>query len=197
MNTIKTMKLPDNYIYISHLGEDGEYLILPSYPDTISDNMSSTFSQDTALSRSAPIYTFSNSGPRTVLFNFDLHRDLFDDINIQSSNIVLEDGEDYVDALLRKLQAIAVPAYNLSNKSVEVPTVAVKIGEEIFVKGVVTTGITVNYSKPILSNNKYANVTVGFTVSETDPYDASTISKNGSFRGLTRGMKKGFGLEVE
>ena len=47
--------MPDNYIYISHLGEDGEYLQLPSYPDSIQDSMSSTFSSETALSRSAPV----------------------------------------------------------------------------------------------------------------------------------------------
>ena len=30
---------------------------------------------------------------------------------------------------------------------------------------------------------------------ETDPYDASTVQKNGSFRGLTKTVKDGFKLE--
>ena len=118
-----------------------------------------------------------------------------DDVNIGASNIELEPGEDYVDTLIKCLQAIAVPKYNLSNKAVEVPTVAIRFGNEIFIKGIVNGGITVTYQKPILSNNKYSQVEVAFKVSETDPYDATSISKNGSFRGLTRAMKKGFGLK--
>ena len=45
----------DNYIYFYHLGESGEYIILPTYPTTIADSMGSTFNQTNALSRSAPV----------------------------------------------------------------------------------------------------------------------------------------------
>jgi hypothetical protein len=194
-SSIQYLQLPDNYIYISHLGENGEYLILPTYPDTITDSMSSTFSQTNALSRSAPIYTYSNSGPREVQISLDLFRDMMDDFNKSASNISLELGQDYVDVLIKKIQAISVPKYNVNNKSVEPPTIAVRLGNEIFIKGIVTGQITVTYKKPILVNNKYSQVTIGFTVTETDPYDATSIEKNGSFRGVTRGMRKGFHLE--
>lgn len=187
--------MPDNYIYISHLGEDGEYLQLPSYPDSIQDSMSSTFSSETALSRSAPVWTYSNSGPRSMQVTLNLHRDIMYDVNVGNSNIELQDGEDYVDALIRKLQAIAVPKYNLYNKAVEPPTVALRFGQEVFIKGIVNGGVTVTYEKPILTGERYAVVTVAFTVYETDPYDATSIAKNGSFRGLTRGMRKGFHYE--
>lgn len=195
MASIKYMSLPDNYIYISHLGDNGKYLLLPTYPDQIADTMQSSFYATNALSRSAPVFTYSNSGPREIQINLLLHRDMMDDVNIGASNIELEPGEDYVDTLIKCLQAIAVPKYNLSNKAVEVPTVAIRFGNEIFIKGIVNGGITVTYQKPILSNNKYSQVEVAFKVSETDPYDATSISKNGSFRGLTRAMKKGFGLK--
>ena len=117
------------------------------------------------------------------------------DINTGASNIVLSDGEDYVDALENKLRAIAVPKYNLNNKAVEVPLVAIRLGNSLFIKGIVSGPISVTYNKPIMSNNKYALVDIAFTVYEVDPYDATTIAKNGGFRGLTRTMKKGFGLE--
>lgn len=195
MGSIEYAQLPDCYIYISHLGEDGEYLILPNYPDTINDNMSSTFAQTNALSRSAPVFTYSYSGPRSVQVSFRIHRDMMDDINTGASNIELEDGEDYVDALINRLQAIAVPKYNLGNKSVEPPLVAVRLGQSLFVKGIVTGGIAVTYNKPIMSNNKYALVDIAFTVYEVDPYDATTVAKNGGFRGLTRTMRHGFGME--
>lgn len=62
---------------------------------------------------------------------------------------------------------------------------------EIFIKGVVNDTITVTYEKPILENNKYAQVTISFTVSEVDPYDAESVQEQGSFRGLTRSFKNG------
>lgn len=188
---------PDNYIYISHLGDDGEYLLLPTFPDSIQDSMQSTFASQNALSRSAPVYTYSNSGPRSVQVTLELHRDLMDEVNFGISNIQLEEGEDYVDTLIRKLQAIALPKYNLSNKAVEPPLVAVRFSDELFIKGVVNGGVTVSYYKPILQNGKYAKVIVAFTIYEVDPYDATTVEKNGSFRGMTKGMRKGFHLEED
>ena len=186
--------LPDNYIYISHLEEGHQYWILPSYPDSIQDSMESTFTQTNALSRSAPVWTYNYSGPRTVQITLNLHRDMMDDVNKNASNVNLEIGEDYIDNLIKALQSISVPEYNFKNKAVEVPLVAVRLGNEIFIKGIVTGTISVTYSKPILMNNKYAFVDVAFTISEVDPYNASTIFKNGSFRGLTRTMKKGMGM---
>lgn len=188
-------RLPDCYIYISHLGDSGEYLILPSYPDTINDKMQSNFQSTNALSRSAPVWTYSNSGPRDIQITLNLHRDMMQDVNLGASNIPLEDGEDYVDTLINKLQAIAVPKYNLSNKAVEPPMVAVRLGNEIFIRGIVNGGVSVTYNKPLLENNKYAQVSVTFGVSETDPYDATTVAKNGGFRGITRTMKSGMHLD--
>jgi hypothetical protein len=47
----------------------------------------------------------------------------------------------------------------------------------------VTAAPGVTYEKPILANGKYAGVDISLTVSEIDPYDATAIYKNGSFRG--------------
>ena len=189
------LTLPDNYIYISHLGDDGEYLLLPNYPDSIQDSMGSDFASTTALSRSAPVYTYVNSGPRQMQISLQLTRDMLDDVNIQNTSLFPALGEDYVDLLIKKLQSIAVPKYNLNNKLVEPPLVAIRFSNEIFIKGIVTGGVTVTYAKPILTNGKYSKVTINFQIYETDPYDATTVAKNGSFRGLTRGMRKGFHLE--
>lgn len=187
--------LEDNYIYISHLDEKFQFWKLPSWPDSVTDSMSSNFQATNALGRTAPVYTFSNSGPRTVQISIALHRDLMDEVNIGISNSSLGEGEDYVDNLLKALQAIAVPKYNLTNKSVEPPLVALRLGNEIFVKGVVTSGIGLTYSKPILSNGKYAQVQITIVISEVDPYDASSVFKNGGFRGVVRSLRKGMNLE--
>ena len=40
----------------------------------------------------------------------------------------------------------------------------------------------------VLENNKYAKVTISFNVSEVRPYDADSVGRLGSFRGLTTGL---------
>lgn len=195
-----SIPLPNNYIYISHLdslGDEFKFWYLPFYPDNITDNMQSSFSETTALGRSAPVFTYGNSGPRSIQLSFQLHRDLVDDINMGKSNVKLGRGEDYVDNLIHALQSIAVPKYNLSNKAVEPPLVAIRLGNEIFIKGVVTGGIGVTYNKPILSNDKYAQVTITLSIYEVDPYDATSVYKNGSFRGLVKTLEPPYASRKE
>lgn len=189
------VKLIENYIYFYHLEK---FCILPMYPDSISDNLNSTFGSTTALSRTAPVFTYQNSGPRTVSISLKMHRDLMNDINTGVSNlkpdVVDFRGDDYIDTLIKYLQAAALPRYNIyssGSKSVIPPMVAIRFGNDIFIKGVVNGGVQVQYEKPILVGSKYAQVTVSFTVSETDPYDADTILAEGSFRGVTRAFKDG------
>ena len=184
------MILPDCYIYISHLDlpEDAKYWQLPGYPDKVSDQMNSSFQENSALGRSAPVYTFSNSGPRTINFTLSFHRDMFEEM---PTNVVPRDGEDKAESFIHAIQAIAVPKYNLTNKAIEPPIVAIRLGREVFIKGIVSGGVNVTYGKPILSNEKYAVIDISFTVSEVDPYDASTVFKNGSFRGLTATLRSG------
>lgn len=186
--------LPDCYLYISHLDEDYQCWQLPGYPDEVSDQMNSHFQDSSALGRSAPVYTFSSSGPRTVSFNLEFHRDMFEEINefhkTEFGGSKFATGDDMAEQFIHALQAIAVPKYNLSNKAIEPPLVCIRLGREVFIKGVVTSGITVTYKKPILSNEKYAIVGVSFSVSEVDPYDSTTVFKNGSFRGLTATLRE-------
>jgi len=192
--SVRNFQLPDNYIYISHLddlGQDMQYWILPFYPDTITDTMQSNFSETTALGRSAPVFTFSNAGPRTVQIEIKLHRDMMDDANEGKSNARRKAGEDYIESLIRALQSIAVPKYNLKNKAVEPSLVALRIGKQVFIKGVVTDGIGITYSKPIVTGEKYAQVALSLKISEVDPYDATTVYNNGSYRGEVQTLRKG------
>jgi hypothetical protein len=115
---------------------------------------------------------------------------MMDDLNMNWSNSKLGYGEDYVDNLLHALQAIAVPKYNLSNKAIEPPLVGLRVINEIFIKGVVTNSISVQYQKPIFANGKFAQIDLGIDIQEVDPYDAQTIYTNGSFRGMVGLMKR-------
>ena len=181
------MQFVTNYIYLYHTDK---FIIIPEYPESITDNMTSTFNQTTALSRSAPVFTYANSGPRVVTINLELHRDMVNDLNITAGNTnlksnVVSQTDDYVDTLIKELQSIALPRYNVNNRAVIPPRVAVRFGNELFISGVVNTTVQCTYSKPILSNGKYAKVTISFAVSEYDPYDATSVSQLGSFRGIT------------
>ena len=189
--------LPDNYLYISHLDEGLKFWRLPCTPETISDSMSSNFTPTHALGRSAPVFTYSNSGPRTVQVSLHLHRDMMDALNAGTSNTDLKYGEDYIDNLIKALQSIALPKYNVSNKAVEPPLVALRLSNEVFIKGVVTGAIGIEYKLPILSNGKYAQVSLQLTISEVDPYDATTVYQNGSFRGVVKTLKSGMGMNIE
>ena len=196
--------LIENYIYIYQLNK---YLIIPTYPEQINDSIGSSFAQTNILSRTAPIYSYSYSGPRKIQFSINLHRDMMYQFNRTNLNFIDEVGrslnEDYVDTLIRYLQAMALPSYTagqvqkavVEGKLVNPPVIAVRFGNTLFIKGIVDGDVGVSHSGAIDSNKKYKEVSVTFTVAETEPQDAETIAKWGSFRGLeavlTRNLYKG------
>lgn len=192
----KVFSMIDNYIYLYHT----ETLIaLPTFPETIADNQSVTFSSATPLSRSAPIYSYSHSGPRSFQVSLSLHRDLMNEINTATSGMKnaisnLHD-EDYIDIMIKQLQAAALPQYAVSEKMVNPPIVAVRFGDEIFCKGVIEGGVTVTYSGPIIpgtdgTGSRYALVNVDFNIHEIDPFDAETVMMQGSFRGFSTDLER-------
>jgi hypothetical protein len=158
--------------------------------------MQSSFQQTNALGRTAPVFTFNNAGPRTVQISIPLHRDIMDDINTGLKGTQLDDvqGEDYVDNLIRALQSIALPKYNVENKAVEPPLIALRLSNEIFIKGVLASDIGLTFTKPIRYDGKYAQVDLSLAIAEVDPYDATTVFKNGGFRGVVKTLRKGMNL---
>ncbi len=178
-----------NYIYLHHIDK---FILLPVYPDDVADTMSSTFKSESPLARSAPIFAYESSGPRTVKINLDLHRDLMYDTNVGVSNISLDIGDDYIDTLIKQMQAMALPKYASASKLVNPPMVSLRLGNDIYIKGIINGAVSVNYKLPILDNDKYARVSISFDVTEVDPYDAPTVAEKGSFRGLDTTLDKRF-----
>lgn len=197
----RVFDLVENYIYIYQLDK---YVIVPVYPETVSDTLGSTFSSTNALARTAPIQAYSNSGPRKVQLNLMLHRDLMTQLNYNNTSFVdkedlfeLDDKgkvlgirDDYVDTLVNYLQAMALPSFNDVSKLVNAPMIAVRFGNTLFIKGVINGDVGVTYSGPISADNKYQQVEVSFAVTEVDPYDANSIAQWGSFRGLESVLTK-------
>lgn len=189
MAVSRVFNMIDNYIYLYHVDE---FIVIPTFPDSISDTLSANFNSSTPLSRSAPIYSYASSGPRSLQVNLDLHRDMMTQINYGVSNATVAMGDDYIDTLIKYVQAVALPAYGTSDKMVNPPIVAVRFGNDIFIKGVVNGGVTVTYQTPILVGEKYAHVSVSFTVSEIDPFDAQSVMNSGSFRGIDTTLERNF-----
>lgn len=192
-------KLEDNYIYLYHLDT---FIILPNYADSVQDSMAISYQSSTPLSRSAPIYSYQNSGPRSVQVNFRLHRDMMTQINYNVSNAPVgssqgvitspesRPNDDYVDFIIKALQTMALPTYAAAEKMVNPPIVALRLGNDIFIKGVISGSVGITYNFPILSNGKYSTVDVAFAINEVNPYDAETVLAAGSFRGLDKTLER-------
>lgn len=188
-----TLSLVENYIYLYHLGI---FVILPSWPDNIQDSMNVNFASNTPMLRTAPIYSYSYSGPRTVSFQLLLHRDLMTQINLDNTSVQLNLGEDYVDLLVNQIQAVALPQYDSSTKLVNPPIVALRFGDDIYIKGVVTGAVSVGRMLPIIQDkqgkSKYAQIQLSFTVNEIEPFDAESVMQAGSFRGMDTSLERNF-----
>lgn len=178
----------ENYIYLYHIDK---YIILPSFVDSVSDSQPATFAVSNPLARSAPIYSYSYSGPRRVQVNFNLHRELMYQINRELNQIpTLNPNEDYVDLFIKYIQAASLPSYKAAAKMVNPPIVALRLGNDIFIKGVVEGGVGITYQYPILEDGRYALVSINFSVSEMDPYDANTVLTTGSFRSVSLDLER-------
>ena len=182
---------PECYIFLHHVknikGTDGALIILPSYADDVNDTIQISFQPSTPLSRSAPIYSYTGSGPRTLSVTFDLHRDMMWQLNYKQSNLPINDadGDDYVDIMAREIQAAALPTYSVTEKMVNPPLISLRLGNDIFIKGVVSGNVGVTYGYPILENRKYAKVRIAFGINEVTPFGADDVIRMGSFRGMS------------
>ena len=229
LNTVPYLNSIDNYIYIHHTDT---LVVIPTFPEQITDNTGTNYTSTTIMGRSAPIYTYNGSGPRSVDISLKLHRDMMNSVN---TDIVIPAGiedeykseyeklqakiqrHDYMELLINELQSIALPSYTSASKMVNPPLITIRIGDEIFCKGIVDGGVTVAYSGPILANSiydengniqyaqdakgnftterligkgKYALADIQFKVTEVDPYDADLVRQQGSMRGLNRTLER-------
>lgn len=186
----KELQCPtENYIIFHHIPGIVDKnkpltLTIPVDPENISDSMGASFAENIPLSRSAPIYSYQHSGPRTVTIQLDLHRDLFREFNMDLSKY--NPNEDAVDLLVKCLDAAVLPDYDSAGKIVNPPIVSLKIRDEIYIKGVINGSVNIGYNPPVLNipklGTRYAMVNVGFTISEITPYNASIIKNIGKVR---------------
>lgn len=188
-NELKKFSMIENYIYIYHIDK---FIILPAYPESIIDNSPISFSSETPMSRTAPIFSYNNAGPRTLSFQFDFTRDIMEQLNYNNletfKGLLLND--DYVDTMMNCIRTLAYPRFDVNSKMVDPPMCAVKIGEDVFIKGIVNGAVSISYGLPILRNGKYSKISLGFSVTEVEPYDADRVMLAGGYRGLDTSLER-------
>ncbi len=176
------MNLIENYIYFYHLDK---VCILPLYPESVSESISANFNTTSILGRSAPLFTYANSGPRTQTISIDLHREMLYGVNITNSTFIENINTDTViEELIKTMQAAVLPKYTNITKTINPPIVAMRLGDELFIKGIIRN-VSTTFRKPIV-NNKYQLCTISFTIEEFEPYDAEAVKTIGFYRGFDR-----------
>lgn len=175
------LKLIQNYIYFHHLSEA---VLLPLYPEQVFDTMTASFSSTNILGRSAPIYTYSTSGPRTVSFNLEVHRDMLNDVNLTNMTFLGKkiDPEETINELINTLEASVLPKYVDATKAVNPPIVSVRLGKDIYIKGV-CTNCTHTFKGPIRQEH-YLQCDLSLSIMEYDAYDAQLVKTLGKYRGV-------------
>lgn len=193
-----------SYIYIYHLG-----LIfnIPTLPESLTETMNITYNATPILGRSAPLQTFTGAGPRSVNIDIKLHRQLFQienplirtesgEAQLESATVTMSnpttgnieevDTKDAVDYLVDALTSISLPKYTSANKAIVPPSVFVRYGNELAMRGV-PSQVTKTSSGVWLKNGKMAMVEISFNLTEVEPYSAQYAAANGSLRGVPTG----------
>ena len=101
-------------------------------------------------------------------FTLSLHRDLVNQANLQNSGFlqaneqfspfVVQVTDDYIDVLIEYLQAMALPSYaanTTSSKMINPPMIAVRLGNDVFIKGIVNGDVGVTRTGPLSEDLKY------------------------------------------
>lgn len=148
---------------------NGITLYMPCYPDSVSDTTAINYSSENTLGRSEPFYAYNNSGPRTISFSFRMHREM---IGSESVN--------EIENIVKTIESAVYPNYDNSVSAVKV---SVKIGNVIYISGIMTSQST-NWEGPIAADQKYNIVTVQFGITEVtgEPKSYNYVKEYGGFR---------------
>lgn len=124
------------------LAESGDYssydriLLLPCYPESVSESQGATWSSNTPLGRSSPMSAYVGTNYRTLSLNFKLHREMCND-------------ENYIDIVLVEMRRAVFPWYVSQGL---IPPVATFQFGEFRCKGYVDN-LTYNWQKPIVDGH--------------------------------------------
>lgn len=103
-----------------------------------------------------------------------------------TSEVPVDDATDY---LIRALLSLSLPKYLDTPKAIIPPSVLIRYGNELCIRGV-PSNVTKTSSGPWLKNGKQAIVSISFMITETEPYSAQFVAKNGSLRSISTTLER-------
>lgn len=159
----------ESWIYLYHLDK---FYNIPVTPENLPNSYANKFSLEDIMNRTAPKFAYSGSGPRTLTVNLVIHKQLFALDNENSSGTV--------DELIKALEACAYPEYDKAKSKIIPPSVLLKFGNVVTIRGVINTGINCTHSGPWLKDGTMALANIQFSIVELDQYGANFISQFGS-----------------
>lgn len=147
----------------------GTTLYMPCYPSSVQDGTSAEFSSETVLGRSQPYYIYSHTSGRSIVFTFDMHREMLG-----------ESGIKLLESYIRIIEAAVYPNYSGTVAPIRTK---VKVGNSIYISGVMSDEKT-TWDDRIGPDNKYDKVQVTFTVLEVsdEAFSFSDICAKGGYR---------------
>lgn len=191
------------YIYIYHMGL---VFNLPVLPDSIVDQLPTSFYQEAVLARSAPQITFASAGPRSQSVTLRLHRQIFvienPHIDVATNKYMIKmpnplGGEmvevpavDAADLLIKALLTLSLPKYTDSAKALIPPSLLLRFGNESAIRGV-PENLQKSASGVWLKDGKLSDITLSFTVKEVEPFSAQYVAQVGTLRSISSTLQRG------
>lgn len=158
----------ESWIYLYHLDE---VFNIPVTPETLPNNYSSKFNLEEIMNRTAPKVTFSGSGPRTCSVSLKLHTQLYALDNTDKPSVT---------DLVKGLIACSYPSFDKNESKIVPPSVLIKFGNAVTIRGVISSGVSCSYEEPWLSDGTMAIASINFTVTEMDQYSADYLRQWGT-----------------
>ena len=169
-NAIQWFNLPWGKITL-HSSLNDKSIDFPVYPEGFSDSKSANYdTMPDMLYQYEPWYTYKGSGPRTIPFDFNIHRDMWSGDH--------RDGK--ASELIRFCEANCFPRYN--GAAVQTPIVTLYLAGEKCISGIMTNCKT-DWDKdsPIGLDGMYLHFTLSITITEIseEPLNYDSIQLKG------------------
>lgn len=157
---------------VYHGGSLSKSLVIPVYPNEVSENNSVSFSPTSVLNRSVAYQTYSTSG-RTLSFDLDLHEEIVAHNIKDKSN--LDAVYNYIHYFVSVVQSAAYPNY-LEHGYTDPPEISVSIGDQFYIRGILDSCST-NWKAPII-DKRLVDCSLSLGIKETTgPYTGAEVAK--------------------
>lgn len=144
--------------------DDIQTVVLPCYPESLSDNVSPQWNTQQILGRTASIAAYTGTGDLTYGFSFKLHREMCD-----------ENSENSVEDVIRFLRKTVYPKYKQTGL---LPPLTKFVFGQTAMSGYVTS-FSATWEMPIINGlYQVCNITIALTSDPNKVYDSTDLGSS-------------------